>query len=79
MICFYNSNNDNNNNNNDNDKNNNDNDKNNNNNYNYNNNNNLFSIRYSNTLSYTIHKVLLYNISIKKNCQLFFLIYNKIL
>jgi hypothetical protein len=29
---------------------------------NNNNNNNLFSIRYSNTLSYTIHKVLLYNI-----------------
>ncbi len=36
-----------------------------NNNNNNNNNNNLFSIRYSNTLSYTIHKVLLYNIGIK--------------
>jgi hypothetical protein len=34
-----------------------------------NNNNNLFSIRYSNTLSYTIHKVLLYNIGMKHDSQ----------
>ncbi len=48
---------------------------------NNNNNNNLFSIRYSNTLSYTIHKVLLYNIGIKKigNSRLLVFVYNKIL
>ncbi len=48
---------------------------------NNNNNNNLFSFRYSNTLSYTIHKVLLYNIGIKKNgnSQLLVFVYNKIL
>jgi hypothetical protein len=49
--------------------------------YNNNNNNNLFSIRYSNALSYTIHKVLLYNIGIKKigNSRLLVFVYNKIL
>ncbi len=48
---------------------------------NNNNNNNLFSIRYSNTLSYSIHKVLLYNIGIKKigNSRLLVFVYNKIL
>jgi hypothetical protein len=40
-----------------------------------------FSIWYSNTLSYTIHKVLLYNIGIKKigNSRLLVFVYNKIL
>jgi hypothetical protein len=48
---------------------------------NNNNNNNLFSIRYSNTLYYTIYKVLLYNIGIKKigNSRLLVFVYNKIL
>jgi Ca2+/Na+ antiporter len=44
---------------------------------NNNNNNTLFSIRYGNTLSFTIYKVLLYNKSLKKigNCQLLYFIY----
>ncbi len=51
-----------------------------NNNNNNNNNNNLFSIRYSNTLSYTNHMVLLYNIGINKieNSRLLVFVYNKI-
>jgi hypothetical protein len=51
------------------------------NNNNNNNNNNLFSIRYSNTLFYTIHNMFLYNIGIKKigNSRLRVFFYNKIL